>query len=117
MMNLAKEQEPRRTAAELFPLIATYLSGIATQQQFCAEHELPLHVFHYWLKKYREQEKLSSSKKDTGTDTAFLPVHITPPGVAESSVCEISYPSGITIRFNQPVDVAVLRQLVENGRF
>lgn len=38
----------------MFPLVEEQQSGGLTQKQFCALHGVPLHVFSYWLRKYRD---------------------------------------------------------------
>lgn len=110
MIQIAKTGTPRRKSADMFPLIEKYLRSNLTQHVFCQQENLNYKTFHYWLKKYREHKK-THQLKTNGKDVTFLPVHITQPS-AENAACTISYPSGITIRFSQPVEVNVLRQLI-----
>ena len=43
----------RRTADQMYPLMASYETSGQTQTEFCVDHEKKWGVFQYWLKKYR----------------------------------------------------------------
>jgi len=113
MLKKANASVPQRSAAGMFPVIEKYLHSDLPQKAFCQQENLNYKTFHYWLKKYREQQKAHISKKKTGA-TPFLPVRITQPPAPERPSCEILFPSGITIRFNHCIDVRVLRQLISS---
>ena len=57
---MSNESKPLRQAAEMYPLIESYLDSGLTQKQFYRQQELPHHVFSYWLRHYRKHNGLSS---------------------------------------------------------
>ncbi len=113
MAKIAHNHSQRRTAGDMFPVIAKYLASNLTQKTFCQQENLNYKTFHYWLKKYRAHQGAHGLKKSTDSGAALLPVHITPAAPTSGAPCEISYPNGITIRFSQPVGAELLRQLIE----
>ena len=40
----------RRTADQMYPLMASYETSGQTQTEFCVDHELNQGVFQYWFK-------------------------------------------------------------------
>lgn len=62
-------------------------SGLS-QKAFCASNNIAYHVFHYWYRVYRSNQKATSS---------FLPVNITPARNPEQIT--ITGVSGIQIQF------------------
>jgi len=63
------------------------------------------------LKKYRFNEALSCPPAQAPTDFIPLRVVLAEPA-AQSFECAIEYPSGIIVRFNGPVNAAVVAQLI-----
>jgi hypothetical protein len=92
-----------RTSEEMFPLIEAYLSGHLTQKDFCLEHELPISVFCYWLRKHR------SASSEPGS---FL--EITPEATSHSErpLLEVCYPHGVRLRIFAPLRPADLDRLL-----
>lgn len=103
----------RFTQKRMFPIIEQYLESGLTQKAFSKNQSLPLHVFHYWLKKYRGEQKQTdesgSSKKPQGP--AFLPIQLT--GMP-SSGCEISFPNGVKLRFPHMPEAEQLSHLIRS---
>lgn len=87
----------RRRAREMFPVIKRYQDCGLTQKEFCEQENLALHVFHYWLKKYKQEQP---SEPDASPNPAFLPIELTGRAYTKSTACEIALPTGIVIRFS-----------------
>ncbi len=67
---------------------------------YCKAHNLTHQKFHYWLKKYKDQnESTESSFKQIKPDTSI-------------SSIEIHYPSGIIVKLNEPVTFQMLKSLL-----
>lgn len=60
----------KRKATTMYPLIEQYLASDSTQHSFCEQHQIPFHVFHYWLQHYR------SSKNESKQDVDFIPMQV-----------------------------------------
>jgi len=76
-------------------------SGL-TQKAFCAANNIPYHVFHYWYRVYK------ANQKHTGS---FLPVSISSPDVHEPIT--ITGVSGIKLQFElSDQSVRFIRQLL-----
>ena len=103
----------KRRADEMFPLIASYLKTGLPQKTFCQQHQLPYAVFLYWLKRYKTEHP-KSSELAPGKEK-FVPVNLRTHSEVSSAACEIRFPSGVTIRFGQPVDAKTLLDLIHTG--
>jgi len=47
----------RRSADQMYPLMATYASGSQSQKDFCASHGLKPGTFQYWWGRYRRDHQ------------------------------------------------------------
>ena len=64
-MTATKEQRD-----QFWAMIKQWQQSGLTQIAFCKQNDISYHVFHYWFKLYKLEEKITSP---------FLPVTITPP--------------------------------------
>ena len=93
-----------------------FLESGLTVRAFCANHQLNEAKFFYWKRKLREElspkgfipmvfdssARISNSCKDR-IET----------GASDQGICcEISYPSGVSIKLKQYPDLAILRSLI-----
>ncbi|NUO82319.1 hypothetical protein HUU05_19775 [candidate division KSB1 bacterium] len=107
-------------AQEMFALIERYLMSSLSQIAFCKHEGLPYSRFHYWLKQYRLRQALAAQTATPASRAVadeppadFIPLRIAPTQpAAPSSKCEIEFPSGIVIRFQDTVDPSVLAALI-----
>jgi hypothetical protein len=77
------------------------LSG-QRQQRYCHEHNIKYHVFHYYYKRYRDQQNVTSG---------FTAVKL-----MENTACaaiELQTASGHRPIFHQPVSSAFLKSLIQ----
>ncbi|MBN2260747.1 MAG: hypothetical protein JW702_09385, partial [Clostridiales bacterium] len=52
----------RYTQEEMYIAIELWKESNLSQHKFCEREGLPQHIFLYWLKKYRNQKRISSSQ-------------------------------------------------------
>lgn len=85
---------------EMFSLIEDWQRSKVSQKQYCREHDIAYHIFHYWYRKYRGRQ--------TASPTAGF-VQIKP--VTAGPFAEFSFPGGSRVIFYQPVSVEYLKGL------
>ena len=90
---------------QMFKLIEQWQQSGVTQNAFCQQQSIRYHVFHYWYKRYREQQ--ANSQINTAS---FVKLQIAKPITAGS--VEINYPGGTRIIFHEPVSSGFLKALV-----
>ena len=97
---MATKSEKRQA---MFSIIESWKSSGQSQQDFCESQGLAYSGFHYWYKKYRQQQADGSP--------SFVAVQIKgiPPG---SVVAELIFPDGRRLNFYQAVEVSFLRALL-----
>ena len=81
-------------------------SGIS-QKDFYKRHNIPAHVFYYWLKRYKEQQ---SGLDQSFTSSGFI--QLQPSAVAFAGNIELQLTNGNRIIFHQPVSVDYLKALI-----
>ena len=74
---------------QMFKLIEQWQQSSLTQNAFCEQQSVKYHVFHYWYKRYREQQVV------TNDESSFVKLQIAKP-ITDGSV-EIIYPGGIRL--------------------
>lgn len=93
-----------RTEEEMFPLVAQWHESGQTQKAFCIQHSIPVSVFAYWLRCYRDQQDSTKDKQSN-----FVPVRM---DVSSPAALEVALPSGAVLRFAQVVPVGYLKSLL-----
>lgn len=93
-----------RTEEDMFALVAQWQSSGETQKAFCTQHNVPVSVFAYWLRRYRDHR--AEERDESG---GFVPVHMATSG---SFAIEMALPSGVVLRFGQVVPVGYLKALL-----
>jgi len=94
------------TAAEYFPLIEKWKQSQMSQSSFCTAQNIPIHIFRYWLDKYRQQT--------TKADENFIPIRIKSPISKITSSLEIHYPNGVRILLDGNTDAKLLKTLISS---
>lgn len=74
-----------------------------SQHLFCKTQCIPISVFQYWHKKYRDDKN--------ATPAAFVPVSLHAMETS-SPIVELIFSDGKRIKFYQSVEVSVLRSLL-----
>ena len=88
----------------MFEVIAAWQQSGISQKQYCEEQGIRYHVFHYWFRKYREQNQPSPC-------SGFIPLEVLEQASSFTGI-ELIIPNGYRILFNQPVSAAFLKQLI-----
>lgn len=79
-----------------------------TQKVYSTEHNIPYHVFHYWLRVHRKV-KIVKRKQKQAPPFIKLKVPITPDN---SSYAELLLPDGKRLLFHKPVSGEYLKALI-----
>ena len=85
----------------MFALVEQWKSSETTQQQFCAEHDVKVSTFAYWVAKH----KRAGSGDLAG---GFVNVDVSEP--ADSAPVRITYPNGVVV--SCPADLPLISQLI-----
>jgi len=94
-----------RTSEKMFPIVEDWLQSGLTQKTYSQQHHLPAHVLPYWVGKYRKTQSATDQKT-----SSFI--RLTPPSVPPVHGMEVQLPTGVVIRFAQPVPVTYLQQVL-----
>lgn len=87
-----------------------WLSGSMSIKSFCKEKEIKHSTFHYWIKKFRQQEA-SSPKQDKGFSRITLTASAQRvPGQQPSAI--LHFPSGVRMELFAPPDTHLLKELL-----
>lgn len=89
-------------------LIEQWQKSGLRQKDFYQQHNIPAHIFYYWLSCFRKQQ--------TGKVVKQLPkagsfIELQPSQIASVNNIEIRLPNGIQILFNSQVQVDYLKAL------
>ena len=85
----------------MFALVDKWKSSETTQQQFCAEHDVKVGTFAYWVAKYK---RAGSSDPDCG----FVNVDVF--GPTGSAPVRITYPNGVVV--SCPAEPGLIGRLI-----
>lgn len=92
-----------RTSAEMFPVVEDWLQSGLTQKEYSKQHQLAAHILPYWVGRYRQ-----TYSKAQPQSASFIQVS-TPTSVHGM---EVMLPTGVVIRFANPVPITYLQQLL-----
>lgn len=93
-----------KTEKEMYPLIEQWQNSTKSRKEWCEQHDIAPHVFHYWLQKYREQYNQAP---------AFIPLQTEKLTTTGNHVIEIHYPNGVYLRLEKPVSPNLLQQYIQ----
>lgn len=93
----------------MFPLVESWLQSGLTQQAFSVKNQLPVHVFVYWVSRYRKAQLAPPDTSVGGVSPGFM--RLSPPAATVPDVA-VELPSGVVIRFSSLVPVTYLQALL-----
>lgn len=93
---------------QMFSLIERWKSSGQSQRAYCRQHHIAYHVFHYWYKRYREQQE-----KDAETPSSFVAVQLQAESSTIAPYAELILPNGKRLLFHQRVEAATLNVLLQ----
>ena len=88
---------------KMFNLINQWKASGLPIKEFCVQHQLANATFHYWLKKYRNNQSPETP--------AFIPVRVKD-AMPGPWFAEVSFPDGKRITFHQIIDASYLKSLL-----
>jgi hypothetical protein len=89
--------------AKMFASISSWQTSDFSQKEWCRQQEIPYHIFHYWYRRYREQDLVPAG------DNGFVRLTVKPSADAS---CEVVFADGTKIIFREPVPVQYLKSLL-----
>jgi hypothetical protein len=105
------QQEIRNNKLEnrnkMLQLIEEWKQSGESQISFCKSKNVYLHIFHYWLKRYKDQFRPVTTGK------AFIPVTIPMNEKTSSNGIEIYYPNGVRIVLPKNSDLSMVRTFIK----
>jgi hypothetical protein len=99
-------QYDKRTQEDMLKMIGFWKQSGLSQKAYCEQNNIRYYVFHYWYKRYRDQQ-------DAVDDATFVPLNVKPSTFpVSSSAIEILLPDGKRILFHHPISSDYLKALI-----
>ena len=99
-------QYNKQTQEDMLKMIDSWKQSGLSQKAYCEQHNIRYYVFHYWYKRFRDQQ-------DAVEDASFVPLNVKPSTFPVSnSAIEILLPDGKRILFHQAVGPDYLKALM-----
>lgn len=86
---------------EMFSRIRVWQQSGISQKKYCLEQNIAYHLFHYWYRKYREEQ----------TEPPGSFIQLSSPVSSQIPFAEFTFPGGARILFHQPVSIEYLKAL------
>ena len=90
---------------KMFQLVEEWKLSGENQISFCQNKNLHYHIFHYWLRRFKDQKSPAGN--------AFIPVSIPISEQTSSSEIEILYPNGVRIVLPKHSDLSMVRTFIK----
>ena len=99
-------QYDKQSQAAMLKMIDSWMQSGLSQKAYCEQNNIRYYVFHYWYKRYRDQQGVVE-------ENSFVPLTVKPSTFPVSnSAIEIFLPDGKRILFHQPVGPDYLKALI-----
>lgn len=100
-------QKDIQVREQMFSMITSWKQSGLSQKDYCEQHNITYHVFHYWYKCYRN---VQSSAKNEG----FIPLKIRPFNSVNDPCpqVELLLADGRRVIFHHPVSSDYLKALI-----
>ena|SRR5438128_5936644 len=96
----------KHTQEQMFAIIASWKQSGLSQKAYCEQNQIRYYVFHYWYKRYRDEQSNS-------TEPAFIPLNVKPPlSDATCANIEVVLADGKRILFHRPVSSDFLKAVI-----
>ena len=76
----------------MYPLVEIWQASKESKAKFCAEHQINIHTFTYWVQKY-EQTKLPAQNSFISLDLAV--------GSTSPNTTFVRYPNGVELHLSE----------------
>ena len=100
-------QYDQQTQQQMFAMVASWKQSGLSQKQYCKQNNIRYYVFHYWYKRYRDQQ---TPLKDAG----FVPLDVKNSASFNdgSAAIELLLGDGKRILFHSTVSSDYLKSLI-----
>jgi len=88
---------------KMFSSIASWQSSDLSQKEWCQQQNIAYHIFHYWYKKYKEEQQL------TDGNAPFVRLTVKS---ELGTACEVVFNDGTKVIFREPISVQYLKSLL-----
>lgn len=85
----------------MFSLVEQWKTSKMTQQQFCAEHDLKVSTFAYWVARHKQAGTEKPANGFVGVDVS---------GLAEEAPVRIAYPNSVVV--SCPASLPLISRLI-----
>ena len=70
-----------RSSEQMYPIVEDYIEGRKSKEELCELNGFSIHVFQYWLKKYREDkteavDNFSALEISKSQDSGMINIHL-----------------------------------------
>lgn len=99
-------QYDKHTQEEMFAMIGLWKQSGLSQKAYCEQNKIRYYVFHYWYKRYRDEQAGINSP-------TFFPLNVNLP--LYNTTCanvEVVLPDGKRILFHQPISSDFLKAVI-----
>jgi hypothetical protein len=96
----------KNTQQQMFGLISSWKQSGLSQKAWCEQNQIRYYIFHYWYKRYRNEQSESSHP-------AFIPLNVKPP-LSDTSCAniEVVFADGKRILFHDAVSSDFLKAVI-----
>jgi hypothetical protein len=95
-----------RNSTQMYPLIRAWLQSNQSKTNFCADQNLNIHTFNYWLTKMQSQQTPGAAPN------GFIALQVDEP-LQRAAEIQILYPNGNKISFTVGTPVFYVKELLE----
>jgi len=99
-------QNKEQLRQQKLAMIEDWQHSSLSQKQYCLEHDIAYHIFHYWYKQSRTKKA-----GDAADSSPF--VKLVTPSLATGIHTELLLPDGKRLLFHQPVSSVYLKTLID----
>jgi hypothetical protein len=99
-------QYDKNTQKQMFAMVADWKQSGLSQRAWCEQKQIRYHIFHYWYKRYRDEQSKSSER-------AFIPLNVKPSfSDAACANIEVILADGKRVLFHQAVSSSFLKAVI-----
>jgi hypothetical protein len=101
-------QYDEQTQQQMLRMITSWKQSALSQKAFCEQNNIRYYVFHYWYKRYRDNQSAEAKEK------TFIPLNVSPSSAFNQRTAEVEIvlPDGKRILFHQPVSSDYLKAII-----
>ena len=98
-------QYDKNIQEQMFAMVASWKQSNLSQKAWCEQNQIRYHVFHYWYKRYRDEQSESR-------EASFIPLNVRSSLSDTCSNIEVVLADGKRILFHQAVSSDFLKAVI-----